>query len=328
MHINSIGTPLFYTIFIALILILIAIDIQVLNKKGDHQVSTAEALCWTTIWIIVSLSFAGWLYCQLADNPVFGANIAKDKIWSFLTAYVLEKSLSIDNIFVFVLIFNYLKIPPQHQQRILIYGVLGAIILRAIMIVSGSALVTRFEWILYFFGIFLLYSGLKLMLPEKKDQEHNPLKNPIIHWLTNHLRISQNLHGQRFFIHVKGQLQATPLLLALVIIELSDLIFAVDSIPAVFAVTTDPFIVFTSNILAVLGLRAMYFLLANIIEKFVYLKYGLATVLSFIGIKMLITKWVHINSATSLSIILSALLLSILASWWQTHHVKINNNHK
>lgn len=314
-HLTTVGTPLFYSVFIVLVMVLIAIDMLVLKKEGAHRVSSKEALIWTLIWVGVSLAFAAWLYYELMANPALTAETAKETVLNFLTGYVLEKSLSVDNLFVFVLIFNYLSIPPQYQQRVLLYGVLGAVILRAIMVALGAVLVSQFAWILYFFGIFLLYSGLKLLWPQQEEDDHDLGNNRLIRWISQHMRISPQLDGERFFTWHNGQRLATPLLLALVIIELSDVVFAVDSIPAVFAVTTDPFVVFTSNIMAVLGLRAMYFLLANIIEKFVYLKYGLAVVLSFIGVKMLLVKWWHINSAVSLGIVLGALLISILASY-------------
>ncbi|PIT39332.1 TerC family protein [Snodgrassella alvi] len=316
-HLNSVGTPLFYGVFIVIIIVMIAIDMLTLKKEGVHRVSTKEALLWTCVWIAVSLGFALWLYFELMHNPVLGSEVAADSVMDFLTGYVLEKSLSVDNIFVFVLIFSYFKVPAEYQHRVLLYGVLGAIVLRAVMVALGAVLVSRFEWVLYLFGIFLLYSGIKLMLPEK-DENKSLADNPLIGWLHRHMRVSEQFNREKFFTIENGQRMATPLLLTLVVIELSDVVFAVDSIPAVFAVTTDPFIVFTSNIFAVLGLRAMYFLLANVVEKFVYLKYGLAVVLTFIGAKMLVAKWWHIPSFASLAVVFTALLLAILASWWKT----------
>ena len=212
------------------------------------------------------------------------------------------------------MIFAYFKIPPQYQHRVLLYGVLGAIVLRMIMVFLGAVLVREFAWILYVFGAFLVYTGLKMLKPQAEEAEDLG-DNPILRWLKKHIRISKNLDGERFFTVENGKRVATPLLLVLIMVELSDVIFAVDSIPAIFAVTTDPFIVLTSNLFAVLGLRAMYFLLANIIDRFVYLKYGLAFVLTFIGIKMLIVEWYHIPVAVSLAVVFSALLLSVLVSW-------------
>lgn len=317
MQLNSVGTPLFYGVFIAIVIVMIAIDMLTLKKEGMHRVSTKEALLWTSVWIAVSLGFAGWLYFELAHNPAVGSDMAVDSVMDFLTGYVLEKSLSVDNIFVFVLIFSYFKIPAEYQHRVLLFGVLGAIALRAIMVALGAVLVSRFEWVLYLFGVFLLYSGIKLMLPEKTEDK-GLSDNPLVSWLNQHMRVSEQLNREKFFTIENGQRMATPLLLTLVVIELSDVVFAVDSIPAVFAVTSDPFIVFTSNIFAVLGLRAMYFLLANVVEKFIYLKYGLAVVLTFIGGKMLVAKWWHIPSFVSLAVVFSALLIAIIASWLKT----------
>ncbi|PIT07447.1 TerC family protein [Snodgrassella communis] len=317
MQLNSVGTPLFYGVFIAIVIVMIAIDMLTLKKEGMHRVSTKEALLWTSVWIAVSLGFAGWLYFELAHNPAVGSDVAVDSVMDFLTGYVLEKSLSVDNIFVFVLIFSYFKIPAENQHRVLLFGVLGAIALRAIMVALGAVLVSRFEWVLYLFGVFLLYSGIKLMLPEKTEDK-GLSDNPLVSWLNQHMRVSEQLNREKFFTIENGQRMATPLLLTLVVIELSDVVFAVDSIPAVFAVTSDPFIVFTSNIFAVLGLRAMYFLLANVVEKFIYLKYGLAVVLTFIGGKMLVAKWWHIPSFASLAVVFSALLIAIIASWLKT----------
>lgn len=317
LQLNSVGTPLFYGVFIVIVIVMIAIDMLTLKKEGVHRVSTKEALLWTTVWITISLGFAAWLYFELAHNSAAGPAIAADSVMDFLTGYVLEKSLSVDNIFVFILIFGYFKVPAEYQHRVLLYGVLGAIVLRAIMVALGAVLVSRFEWVLYLFGVFLLYSGIKLMLPEKAEDK-GLADNPLIGWLHRHMRVSAQLNREKFFTVENGQRMATPLLLTLIVIELSDVVFAVDSIPAVFAVTTDPFIVFTSNIFAVLGLRAMYFLLANVVEKFIYLKYGLAVVLTFIGGKMLVAKWWHIPSFASLTVVFSALMIAILASWWKT----------
>lgn len=315
-QLNSVGTPFFYGVFSAIVMVMIVIDMLTLKKEGVHKVSSKEALLWTTVWISVSLGFAVWLYFELLHNPSMGHDVAADSVMDFLTGYVLEKSLSVDNIFVFVLIFSYFKVPAAYQHRVLLFGVLGAIILRASMVGLGAVLVSRFSWVLYLFGLFLLYSGIKLMLPEKEGNKGLEA-NPLIKWLHQHFPVSDHFNHEKFFTLENGKHLATPLLLALIVIELSDVVFAVDSIPAVFAVTTDPFIVFTSNIFAVLGLRAMYFLLANVVEKFVYLKYGLAVVLSFIGGKMLVVKWWHIPSWASLAVVFTALLVAILASWWK-----------
>lgn len=309
----SVGSPMFYGIFFIAVLIMIAIDMVSLKKNGAHKVSIKEALAWSGIWVVVSCTFAGWLYFELAGNPTYGAIVAKEKVLEFFTGYVLEKSLAVDNIFVFLMIFGYFKVEPKFQHRVLLYGVFGAIVLRAIMIFIGAALVQQFEWILYLFGAFLLYTGIHMMKPEAEAEE-DLSQNKILTLLKKVIPTSQQFDGEKFFTIENGKRIATPLFLVLIMIELSDVIFAVDSIPAIFAVTTDPFIVLTSNIFAILGLRAMYFLLADFAERFIFLKYGLAFVLSFIGIKMLIMHWVHIPISISLSVVFGALGASILTS--------------
>ena len=309
----SIGSPLFYGVFAAAVLAMIAIDMLTLKKSGAHKISSKEALAWTIVWIAVSCAFAGWLYWEIAHNQAYGHELAKTKVMEYFTGYVLEKSLAVDNLFVFLMIFGYFKVPPQYQHRILLYGVFGAIVLRALMIFVGAVLISRFEWILYFFGAFLLYTGIK-MIKQGDDDAEDLSQNKILQWLQKHIRVSKNLNGEKFFTRENGRRMATPLLLVLVMVELSDVVFAVDSIPAVFAVTTDPFIVLTSNIFAILGLRAMYFLLADMADRFVFLNYGLAFVLSFIGIKMLVMHWIHIPVGTSLAVVFGAIGASILIS--------------
>lgn len=311
----AIGTPFFYGVFAVVVIIMIAIDMLALKKNGSHKVSIKEALSWSLVWVAVSCAFAGWLYWYLNTHPDYGHAIAVEKTMEFFTGYVLEKSLAVDNIFVFLMIFAAFKVPPQYQHRVLLYGVFGAIILRTIMIVIGAALVARFEWILYVFGAFLLFTGIKMLIPSKGDEEDSITESFWFKWLSKHIRVSQNYDGEKFFTIENGKRIATPLLLVVIVIELSDVIFAVDSIPAVFAVTTDPFIVLTSNIFAILGLRAMYFLLADMADRFTYLQYGLAGVLCFIGIKMLLLYFnIHIPIALSLGVVFSALIASILVS--------------
>lgn len=309
----SIGSPLFYGVFAAAVLAMIAIDMLTLKKSGAHKISSKEALAWTIVWIAVSCAFAGWLYWEIAHNQAYGHELAKTKVMEYFTGYVLEKSLAVDNLFVFLMIFGYFKVPPQYQHRVLLYGVFGAIVLRALMIFVGAVLVSRFEWILYFFGAFLLYTGIK-MIKQGGEEDEDLSQNKILQWLQKHIRVSQTLDGEKFFTRENGRRMATPLLLVLVMVELSDVVFAVDSIPAVFAVTTDPFIVLTSNIFAILGLRAMYFLLADMADRFVFLNYGLAFVLSFIGGKMLVMHWIHIPVGISLAVVFGALGASILIS--------------
>ncbi|MDO5073358.1 transmembrane transport protein [Neisseria animaloris] len=310
----SVGSPLFYAVFFIAILIMIAIDMLSLKKTGAHKVSVKEALAWSCVWVAVSCIFAGWLYFELAGNPLYGHMVAKEKVMEFFTGYVLEKSLAVDNIFVFLMIFSYFKVQPQYQHRVLLYGVFGAIVLRIIMIFIGAVLVSKFEAVLYVFGAFLLYTGIKMIKSGGEDEHKDLSQNKLLNWVKGHIPVSKDFHGENFFTVENGRRIATPMLLVLIMIEMSDVIFAVDSIPAIFAVTTDPFIVLTSNIFAILGLRAMYFLLADIADRFVFLKFGLAFVLSFIGIKMLIMHWVHIPVGASLAVVFGALGVSILIS--------------
>ena len=308
----EVGTPLFYGVFFTAVLLMVAVDMFSLRKNGSHKVGIKEALAWSGLWVAVSCLFAGWLYLELAGNPVYGAAVAKEKVLEFFTGYILEKSLAVDNIFVFLMIFGYFKVAPKYQHRVLLYGVLGALVLRAVMIFIGAALVRQFEWILYLFGAFLLYTGIRMMKSEEDEEDLSG--NRLLCVVKKIIPVGSEFDGDKFFTIENGKKIATPLFLVLIMIELSDVIFAVDSIPAVFAVTTDPFIVLTSNIFAVLGLRAMYFLLADVAERFVFLKYGLAFVLSFIGLKMLMMHWVHIPISISLSVVFGALGASILTS--------------
>ena len=308
----EVGTPLFYGVFFTAVLLMVAVDMFSLRKNGSHKVGIKEALAWSGLWVAVSCLFAGWLYIELAGNPVYGATVAKEKVLEFFTGYILEKSLAVDNIFVFLMIFGYFKVAPKYQHRVLLYGVLGALVLRAVMIFIGAALVRQFEWILYLFGAFLLYTGIRMMKSEEDEEDLSG--NRLLGVVKKIIPVGSEFHGDKFFTIENGKKIATPLFLVLIMIELSDVIFAVDSIPAVFAVTTDPFIVLTSNIFAVLGLRAMYFLLADVAERFVFLKYGLAFVLSFIGLKMLMMHWVHIPISISLSVVFGSLGASILTS--------------
>lgn len=311
----SVGTPLFYGVFFAAVFIMIAIDMMSLKRTGTHKVSMKEALAWSCVWVAVSCAFAGWLYFELAGNPLYGHAVAKQKVLEFFTGYVLEKSLAVDNIFVFLMIFSYFKVQPQYQHRVLLYGVFGAIVLRMIMIFIGAVLVSKFEAVLYLFGAFLLYTGIKMIKSGGDDGHEDLSQNKMLNWVKRHIPVSHNFDGEKFFTVENGRRIATPMLLVLIMIEMSDVIFAVDSIPAIFAVTTDPFIVLTSNIFAILGLRAMYFLLADIADRFVFLKFGLAFVLSFIGIKMLIMYFnIHIPVGVSLAVVFGALGVSILIS--------------
>ena len=296
--------------FIAFVIAMLALDLFVFGGKKAHRVSVKEALAWVIAWICLALAFAGLLWWYLNDTQ--GAVVAQRKTLEFLAGYLIEQSLSIDNMFVFVMIFGYFAVPPELQRRVLLYGVLGAIVMRASMILAGVWLVSQFAWILYLFGAFLVFTGIKMLVFAESEPDLE--QNPLLRWLRGHLRITNDFKGELFFVRQNGVLWATPMFLVLLLIEASDVIFAVDSIPAIFAVTTDPFIVFTSNIFAIMGLRAMYFLLADMADRFHLLKYGLAIVLVFIGGKMLAVPWFHIPIQWSLSIVGCIILLSVVLS--------------
>lgn len=301
----------FYLAFTGFVLVLLALDLGVFHRQA-HVVRFREAATWSVVWVALALLFNYGFYLYASER--FGAEIGTQKGLEFLTGYIVEKSLSVDNIFVFVMVFSYFAIPPQYQHRVLFYGILGALVFRAIFIALGSVLMA-FQWVVIVFGVFLIFTGVKMMLVP--DKGIDPEKNPVIRLLRRLLPITPELEGQRFVVRRDGLWFGTPLLVALVFIEISDIIFAVDSVPAIFALTNEPLIVFTSNVFAILGLRAMYFLLAGIIDRFVYLKYGLALVLVFVGLKM-----VWLNEAFggkfpiswSLGIIGSLIALSVAAS--------------
>lgn len=310
MELTSIGTPLMWGGFLVFVLLMLALDLFVLGGRHAHRVSTREALGWSIVWLSLALVFNALLWWHL--DVSFGREIANIKALEFLTGYLIEKSLSVDNVFVFLLIFTFFRVPAEYQRRVLIYGVLGAIVLRAVMILAGAYLVTQFHWILYLFGIFLVITGFKMLI--FAEQEADLERNPILKWLRSHLRITPDYHGEKFWIMKDGVRWFTPLFLVLIMIEISDLIFAVDSIPAIFAITTDPFIVFTSNIFAILGLRALYFLLADMADRFHLLKYGLALILVFVGLKMLVASFYKIPIGIALGVVGVILVTSMLAS--------------
>ncbi|MEY3200639.1 MAG: hypothetical protein RIR70_189 [Pseudomonadota bacterium] len=300
--------------FIIFVCTMLALDLFVLGGRKAHKVSAKEALGWVCMWVSLAFAFAGLLWWYLDAN--LGREIANRKTLEFITGYLIEQSLSVDNMFVFVMIFGYFAVPPELQRRVLLYGVLGAIVMRAGMILAGVWLVTKFSWLLYVFGAFLVITGVKMLI--FADKEPDLEQNPLLRWLRGHMRITREFHGEKFFVRRDGLLWATPMFLVLLLIEASDVVFAVDSIPAIFAVTTDPFIVFTSNIFAIMGLRALYFLLADMADRFHLLKYGLAIVLVFIGVKMLIAPWFHVPIHWSLSmvglIIASSIVLSLVST--------------
>jgi tellurite resistance protein TerC len=269
--------------FTGLVLVLLGIDLGLFNRRA-HAVSYRQAVAWSAIWITLALLFAGVIYWRRFDE--LGAAGARDSTLKYLTGYVIELSLSVDNLFVFLLIFSYFKVPAKYQHRVLYWGVLGALVMRAVMIIVGAALISKFHWIIYLFGAFLIYTGLKMFLQKETDEVH-PENNLAVRAVTKILPVTRGYDGEHFFTRKDGRLFGTLMLLVLVTVEITDLVFAVDSIPAIFAITTDAFIVYTSNVFAILGLRTFYFLLAGVVEKFHYLKLGLAIVLTFVGVKML-----------------------------------------
>lgn len=309
-HIETFATATMWAGFIAFVLAMLALDLFVLGGRKAHRVSVKEALAWVVVWVGLAATFGALLWWHLDGTA--GRETANRKALEFFTGYLIEQTLSVDNMFVFVLIFGYFAVPPELQRRVLLYGVLGAIVMRAGLILGGVWLVSEFAWVLYGFGLFLVVTGIKMLV--MADQKPDLAKNPLLRWLRGHMRITADFHGQAFFVRLDGLRHATPMFLVLVMIETSDLVFAVDSIPAIFAVTTDPFIVFTSNIFAIMGLRALYFLLADMAERFHLLKYGLALVLVFIGGKMLAMPWFHMPVQWSLLVVGAVILSSVVLS--------------
>jgi tellurite resistance protein TerC len=285
------------------VLALLAIDLGVFHRKA-HSVSIKEATAWSIVWVSLAMIFNLGIYFTWGE----------EKALEFFTGYVIEKSLSVDNLFVFLMIFQYFSTPAEYQHRVLFWGILGALVLRAIFIAAGSALLTQFHWMIYVFGAFLVFTGIKMFL--QGDEKLEPNRNPVVRLFERWVPMTREYHGQRFMIRINGQTRATLLLLVLIVIETTDVIFAVDSIPAIFAVTQDSFIVYTSNVFDNLGLRALYFMLAGVMQMFVYLKFGLSLVLCFVGAKMLLSDIYKIPIGASLAVIGTVLLLSIVASWW------------
>jgi tellurite resistance protein TerC len=306
----SIGEPWMWGAFIAFVLVMLALDLFVFGGRKAHKVSVKEAALWSLAWFSLALVFNVGLWWYL--NGTVGAEIADSKALEFFTGYLIEKSLSVDNVFVFLLIFTAFHVAPEFQRRVLIYGVLGAIVMRAIMILAGAWVVREYSWVLYIFGAFLVVTGMRMLVMAEKTPDLE--QNPVLKFARKHLRISEGNHGEKFTVMKDGVRYFTPLFLVLILIEVTDLVFAVDSIPAIFAITTDPFIVFTSNIFAIMGLRALYFLLADVADRFHLLKYGLAMVLTFIGAKMLIAPWYHVPVQASLAIVAVLIGSSVVAS--------------
>ncbi|MES1243247.1 MAG: TerC family protein [Acidobacteriota bacterium] len=287
--------------FNAFILAMLALDLGVFHRKA-HAVSVREATVWSGVWIALAMVFNAFVYfTRGAEQGV-----------QFFTGYIIEKSLSVDNIFVMALIFGFFAVPKIHQHRVLFWGILGALVMRALFIVAGAALLERFHWILYVFGAFLLFTGFKMAF--HRNEEIHPEHNPVLKLVRRLIPVTNDYEGKHFFVRKAGTLMATPLFMVLVLVETTDLIFAVDSIPAIFAVTRDPFLVYTSNIFAILGLRSLYFVLAGVMDKFVYLKVGLAAILVFVGTKMLATEIYKVPATVSLLVVVSILALAVVAS--------------
>lgn len=311
---ESIGTWWMWAGFAGVVLVMLAIDLFLVGGGKEHKVSVREAGIWTVVWVSVAMLFAGALWWYL--DGAAGREVANARALEFVTGYLIEKALAVDNVFVWLMLFSFFAVPPELQKRVLIYGVLGAIVMRTGMIFTGAWLISQFHWVLYLFGAFLLATGVKMMWFAGHGQ--NLEMNPLLRWLRGHMKITREFHHERFFVMKeeggKWVRYATPLFLALVLVEISDVIFAVDSIPAIFAITTDPFIVLTSNVFAILGLRAMYFLLADFAGRFSLLKYGLAAVLMFIGGKMLLLDVVKIPVGVSLGVVALLIAASVLLS--------------
>jgi tellurite resistance protein TerC len=295
------------------VLAMLALDLGVFHRKS-HAVSGREALIWSVVWISLSLIFNALIYFfwhRMAPDSTYTNTEAA---LAFFTGYLIEKSLSVDNIFVFILIFSFFVVPAAYQHRVLFWGILGALVMRGTLIAVGAVLLKEFHWIIYIFGAFLIFTGIRMAL--HKGEEIHPDKNPVVKFFRRFMPVTKTIESDKFFVRQAGRWMATPLFLVLLIVESTDLVFAVDSIPAIFAVTEDTFIVYTSNVFAILGLRALYFLLANVMDKFQYLKLGLSAVLTFIGIKMVIVEYYPIPVGISLAVVTSILTVSILASLW------------
>jgi tellurite resistance protein TerC len=310
------ATPTMWALFGAFVVVALLVDFLALRRQGAHVVSMREAAIWSATWVLVSFVFVGWLWWYLggtSEKPEAQA-LAGDKALEFITGYLVEKALAVDNIFVFLMLFTYFSVPADYQKRVLMIGILGALVLRAGMIFLGSWLIEQFHWILYIFGAFLVFTGVKMWWTA--GQEPDLGSNPVLLWINRHMKVAPDYDGQKFFTQLKGERVATPLLVVMLLIGVVDVIFAVDSIPAIFAITTDPFIVLTSNVFAILGLRAMYFLLAGMHERFHLLAYGLAIVLVLIGTKMLLIDIYKIPIAWSLGgtllVLASTMVLSLV----------------
>jgi tellurite resistance protein TerC len=307
---DTIAPTWLWVFFVISVLAALFIDFVVLKKQGAHSVSVKEALNWSIVWVLLSLAFNALFWWAVYQDH--GSALANEKSLEFLTGYLIEKSLAVDNIFVFLMIFTYFAVPPEFQKRVLMIGIIGAIVLRTVMILLGSWLIAEFHWVLYLFGAFLVITGIKMWWAAGKEPDLE--SNPALKLLRRLLPVAKDFDGERFFTVEGGKKIATPLLLVIALVGLTDVIFAVDSIPAIFAITMDPFIVLTSNIFAILGLRAMYFLLAAVAAKFHLLSYGLAVILVFIGTKMLLIDVFKIPVLVSLGVVVAILAITMIAS--------------
>jgi tellurite resistance protein TerC len=311
---ETIGTWWMWAGFAVFVVIAIAIDLFVMEKQGAHKVSAKEAVLWSLMWFSLAFVFVAWLWWYL--NGSQGREVANTVSMQFITGYLVEKSLSVDNIFVFLMIFTYFAVPSEYQKRALIIGIIGAIVLRAILILIGAWLLAQFHWVLYVFGAFLVFTGLKMWFAAGKEPDIE--QNPVLKWLRGHMKITSKFDGEKLSTMINGVKHYTPLFVVLILIGTTDVIFAVDSIPAIFAITNDPFIVLTANIFAILGLRALYFLLADLADRFHLLAYGLALVLIFIGTKMLLLDVYKIPIGIALAVTAGLIATSMFASLWMT----------
>ena len=308
---NTIAPLWLWLVFVVFVLAALFVDFVVLKKQGAHEVSLKEAVRWSILWVALSFVFNGLLWWAIRDTTG-SQELANEKSLEFLTGYLIEKSLAVDNIFLFLMIFTYFAVPPMYQKRVLMIGIIGAIVLRTVMILIGSWLLAQFHWILYLFGAFLILTGVKMWLAANKEADLED--NPALKLLRRFMPVSRNYDGERFWTVENGKRIATPLLMVICLIGFTDVVFAVDSIPAIFAITNDPFIVLTSNVFAILGLRAMYFMLQAAAGKFHLLNYGLALILVFIGSKMVIVDFYKIPVALSLAVVLGILAVTMLWS--------------
>jgi tellurite resistance protein TerC len=307
---ETIGSPLLWGVFGALVVVALLVDLLIMRHGGEHKVTFKEALYWSIGWVGLALAFNAGLWWYVTQQS--GAEVGNRIGLEFLTGYLVEKSLAVDNIFVFLMIFTYFAVPEVQRQKVLIIGILGAIALRAIMIFAGALLITKFHWILYVFGLFLVLTGIKMLIAAGKAPDLEA--NPALKWMRKHLSLTRDYHGNAFTVNLDGKRWYTPLFVVIVLIAITDVIFAVDSIPAIFAITSDPFIVLTSNVFAVLGLRAMFFLLAGMADRFHLLPYGLAIVLMFIGAKMLLIDIYKIPILVSLGVVAAVLTVTVILS--------------